>query len=46
MILHFIRPVAAVGDIIVDLGIKISAIFLVIGFVDLVYQRIKFKMIQ
>ena len=28
---------------IIDLGIKISAIFLVIGFVDLVYQRIKFK---
>lgn len=37
------QALAAVGDIIVDLGIKISAIFLVIGFVDLVYQRIKFK---
>lgn len=34
---------ASVGDIIVDLGIKISAIFLVIGFVDLFYQRHKFK---
>ncbi|CDD56800.1 flagellar biosynthesis protein FlhB [[Bacteroides] pectinophilus] len=32
-----------VGDIIVDLGIKISAVFLVIGFVDLIYQRHKFK---
>ena len=32
-----------VGDIIVDLGIKISAVFLVIGFVDLIYQRHKFN---
>lgn len=32
-----------VGDIIVDLGIKISTVFLVIGFVDLIYQRHKFK---
>lgn len=32
-----------VGDIIVDLGIKISAVFIVIGFVDLIYQRHKFK---
>ncbi len=32
-----------VGDIIVGLGIKISAVFLVIGFVDLIYQRHKFK---
>jgi flagellar biosynthetic protein FlhB len=35
--------IAAIGDIIVDLGIKISAVFLVIGFVDLFYQRFKFK---
>lgn len=33
----------AVGDVIVTLGIKISAVFLVIGFVDLFYQRFKFK---
>ncbi len=32
-----------VGDIIVDLGIKISAVFLIIGFVDLIYQKLKFK---
>ena len=32
-----------VGDIIVDLGIKISAVLLVIGFVDLIYQRHKCK---
>lgn len=33
----------AVGDVLVTLGIKISAIFLVIGFVDLFYQKHKFK---
>jgi flagellar biosynthetic protein FlhB len=37
------RALALTGDAIIDLGIKISGIFLVIGFVDLVYQRIKFK---
>lgn len=35
--------IAAVGDIIVDLGIKISAVFLIIGFLDLLFQRHKFK---
>lgn len=34
---------AAIGDAVVSLGIQISAIFLIIGFVDLVYQRHKFK---
>lgn len=34
---------ATVGDIIVDLGIKISAVFLIVGFVDLIYQKFKFK---
>jgi flagellar biosynthetic protein FlhB len=34
---------AAIGDVIVTLGIKISAFFLIIGFVDLLYQRHKFK---
>lgn len=34
---------STVGSIIIDLGIKISAVFLVVGFVDLFYQRIKFK---
>lgn len=34
---------SAIGNIVVDLGIKISAVFLVIGFVDLLYQRHKFK---
>ncbi len=30
-------------EVIVDIGIKISGIFLVVGFVDLIYQRFKFK---
>lgn len=30
-------------EVIVDIGIKISAIFLVVGFVDLIYQKFKFK---
>lgn len=37
------RALAVTGDIIIDLGIKISAVFLVIGFIDLIYQRVKFK---
>ncbi len=32
-----------IGEIIIDLGIKISMIFLIIGFIDLMYQKHKFK---
>lgn len=35
--------VALIGSEVIDLGIKISAFFLVIGFADLIYQRLKFK---
>lgn len=34
---------STVGNIIINLGIQISAVFLVVGFVDLLYQRHKFK---
>ena len=34
---------ALVGNIIINLGIQISAVFLIVGFVDLIYQRHKFK---
>ena len=34
---------STIGDIVVDLGIKISAVFLIVGFVDLFYQKFKFK---
>ena len=32
-----------VGEEIIDLGIRVSAFFLIIGFADLFYQRRKFK---
>ena len=34
---------STVGNIIINLGIQISAVFLVVGFIDLIYQRHKFK---
>lgn len=41
--LSVLEAVQLTGQIIVDLGIKISAIFLVIGVADLFYQKHKFK---
>lgn len=38
-----LEAVQLTGQIIVDLGIKISAIFLIIGFADFFYQKHKFK---
>ena len=35
--------IAAVGNILVDMGIRVSAVFLIIGFADLIFQRHKFK---
>ena len=32
-----------IGDIVFDLGIKISAIYLIVGIGDYIYQKIKFK---
>lgn len=32
-----------IGDLVIDLGLKISIVFLIIGFGDLIYQKIKFK---
>ena len=34
---------SVIGDIIINLGIRISAVFLIVGFTDLVYQRVRFK---
>ncbi|MDE7300074.1 MAG: flagellar biosynthesis protein FlhB, partial [Lachnospiraceae bacterium] len=36
-------PIILIGDEIIDLGIRISAVFLVVGFADLFYQKRKFK---
>ena len=35
--------IAAVGNILVDMGSRVSAVFLIIGFADLIFQRHKFK---
>ncbi len=37
------QAILLIGDLVLDLGLKISLIFLVIGFGDLIYQKIKFK---
>lgn len=37
------QAVFLVGNLVIDLGLRISLIFLVIGFGDLFYQKIKFK---
>ena len=35
--------VALIGDIVINLGIRLSLIFLVIGFADYLYQRFRFR---
>ncbi len=37
------QAILLIGDLVLDLGLKISLIFLVIGFADLFYQKMKFK---
>ncbi len=37
------QAILFIGDLVLDLGLKISLIFLVIGFGDLLYQKKKFK---
>lgn len=37
------ESIVIVGDLVISLGIKISAVLLFIGFADLFYQRFKFK---
>lgn len=35
--------IVLIGEIVIDLGVKISVLFLIIGFADLFYQKKKFK---
>ncbi len=35
--------VALIGSEVINLGVKISAFFLIVGFADLIYQKLKFK---
>ncbi len=37
------QAILLIGGIVIDLGLKISLIFLVIGIGDLIYQKMKFK---
>lgn len=37
------QAIAIIGDVVIDLGIKISIVFLIIGFADLLYQKYKFN---
>lgn len=37
------ESIIIVGDLVISLGIKVSAVLLVIGFIDLLYQKFKFK---
>lgn len=36
-------PIILIGEEVLDLGIRISAVFIVVGFADLFYQKRKFK---
>lgn len=37
------QAISLIGDIVIDLGIRISIIFLIVGFVDYIYQKFKFN---
>ncbi|MDF2906569.1 MAG: hypothetical protein K0R34_1890 [Herbinix sp.] len=37
------QGILLIGDLVLDLGLRISIIFLIIGFADLFYQKMKFK---
>lgn len=37
------QAIVLIGNIIISLGLKISLLFIVIGFGDLIYQKLKFK---
>ncbi|MDF2485059.1 MAG: hypothetical protein K0R46_1227 [Herbinix sp.] len=37
------QAVLLIGNLVLDFGLRISIIFLIIGFADLIYQKLKFK---
>ncbi len=41
--MDLLQATPLIGSIVIDLGYKISIIFLVIGFADYIYQKFKFK---
>jgi flagellar biosynthetic protein FlhB len=38
-----VQAIMWIGNIVIDLGLRISIIFLVLAFADFIYQRLKFK---
>lgn len=41
--LDLMQAVLYISDFVINMGIKISAVYLLIGFVDFIYQKLKFK---
>lgn len=41
--LSLYQAIALIGDVVISLGMKISSLYLIIGFADLFYQKKKFK---
>lgn len=41
--MELLQAIFLIGNIVLDLGYKISIIFLLIGFADFIYQKFKFK---
>lgn len=37
------QAIVYIGDFVIGLGIKLSAIYLIVGFADYIYQKLKFK---
>ena len=37
------QSIALIGDLVINLGIRVSAVYIIIGFADYVYQKYKFK---
>ena len=37
------QAIVIIGNMVIDLGLKISIIFLIVGFADYIYQKFKFK---
>ncbi|NLK27985.1 MAG: flagellar biosynthesis protein FlhB [Clostridiales bacterium] len=41
--IHLMQAIMLISDIVIELGMQISMIFLIIGFGDLIYQKFKFR---
>lgn len=41
--LGLFQAVSLIGNLVIDMGLKISAFYFIMGFADYIYQRLKFK---